>query len=207
MLRWATLLGVLATLAGVVSAQPVLELEADRIVLARLPPVLSDEEVARQLTTGLTATLAFRVEAGATVGGARVEIRYELWDEVFHVLTLGIDGRPNLQTLPSTEALEAWWAKLRLPVLDGDVASNAAQKVRVILDVVPFSHSEQLDTQRWFEQSVQRAEQGKNEGISHPAEGGESLGRVFSVLIATSIRRQALTRPLPGCANSSRCLD
>ena len=177
------------------AAQPSLELEDGKVVLGALPPVLADEEVTRQLTTGLTATLAFRVEAAGAVGGARVEIRYELWDEEFYVTTVGIDGRPSRATVPSREALDAWWAGLRLAVFDaGSAPDPAPESARVILEVVPFSHSEQLDTQRWFEESVQRAEQGKNEGISRSAEGGEeSLGRVFGVLIATSIRRRAVT--------------
>jgi hypothetical protein len=165
-----------------------------------LPPILSDDEVARQLTTGLTATLAFRAEtsaatSGKMVGGARVEIRYELWDEIFHVATLEIDGPPRRQKIPSWEELELWWSKLDLAVLNiSNMSPDRSRQIRLTLDVLPFSHSEQLDTQKWFEESVQRAEQGKNEGISQSAEGGEeSLGRVFSVLIATSIRRQALT--------------
>lgn len=193
MARIVFALSVLAAAAGAALAQPSLEWNDGRVMLGALPPVLVDEQVERQLTTGLTATLAFRVEAGGAVGGARVEIRYELWDEVFHVTTLGIDGRPQRETIVSRGDLDAWWAELSLPVFDDETPFDDAGTVRVILEVVPFSHSEQLDTQRWFEQSVQRAEEGRNEGISHPAEGDESLGRVFSVLIATSIRRQALT--------------
>jgi hypothetical protein len=190
--------GLLMLAAVAVDAQPELELEGGRVVLGDLPPVLADDEVTRQLTTGLTATLAFRVEVAGIVGGCRIEIRYELWDEVFHVTTLEIDRPPASTTLASREALEEWWSRLRLAVVDPTVLDAASrpppQVARVILEVVPFSHSEQLDTQRWFEESVQRAEQGKNEGISRSTEGGEeSLGRVFSVLIATSIRRRAVT--------------
>ena len=191
---WSLL--VLITAAAAAAAQPSLELEDGELVLSSLPPVLADAEVTRQLTTGLTATLAFRVEANGVVGGARIEIRYELWDEVFHVTTVEIDGRPTRATLTSREALDGWWSGLQLAVLEAaDSAPGAAPNTaRVILEVVPFSHSEQLDTRRWFEESVQRAEQDKNEGISRSAEGGdESLGRVFSVLIATSIRRRAVT--------------
>jgi len=191
---WSLL--VLITAAAAAAAQPSLELEDGELVLSSLPPVLADAEVTRQLTTGLTATLAFRVEANGVVGGARIEIRYELWDEVFHVTTVEIDGRPTSATLTSREALDEWWSGLQLAVLEAaDSAPGAAPNTaRVILEVVPFSHSEQLDTRRWFEESVQRAEQDKNEGISRSAEGGdESLGRVFSVLIATSIRRRAVT--------------
>ena len=95
--------------------------------------------------------------------------------------------------MATQEVLQVYGTQLLFADHSGDFGA-APNTARVILEVVPFSHSEQLDTRRWFEESVQRAEQDKNEGISRSAEGGdESLGRVFSVLIATSIRRRAVT--------------
>ena len=66
-------------------------------VLAGLPPILAGSEVKEHLTTGLTTTfvlkLTSRDAAGKKIVGAgRVQVRYELWDEVFYVATLGIDG-------------------------------------------------------------------------------------------------------------------
>ena len=172
--------------------------EPSRLLLVTPPPILAEPEVARQLTTGLTATLAFRVEVAGVpesegVGGARVEVRYELWDEVFHVRSLDAGGRAQQVTIASSAELESWWSEQRFVVLE-PAPSIAVQPrtARVTLDVVPFSHSEQLDTQRWFEEAVLRNEGAGSEAAQSAQGGNESLGRVFSVLLATSIRRQAL---------------
>jgi len=167
--------------------------------LSDLPPILGDEKVAPELTKGLTTTFLFRVEAlngraGRGTGGARVEVRYELWDEVFHILILATDGRPRREQVDSMEALHSWWGALRLPVLSADGSGSAVgRRMRVSLDVVPFSRAEESDTQRWFAESVRRAEVGTADSSAGIGES-ESLddAGVFELLIATSIRRRPL---------------
>jgi hypothetical protein len=203
----ATWVLALVALALPARAQPVLEVDAaDRLLLTRPPPVLLDARVKRHLTTGLTVTLAFRVEVPAAggkerVGNARVDVRFELWDEVFHLQRSDLEVRDEPALAPSLEELERWWRNLRLPILDLGAVRTRATRARVILDVIPFSRAEQLDAQRWLEESLRRA--GTGGDGSRAAEGGEeSLDRVVGVLLATSIRRQALTTfrwnvPLP----------
>lgn len=191
---------LLTSAAG--ATEPALEVDGEHnLLLHGLPPILEEEEVHRQLTTGLTTSFAFRTDLlqtrnGKSIGGARVDIRYELWDEDFHVLAVGIDGRPRRHVVASLDELLVWWRELHLPILDLDsLAAEPAidAAVRITLDVVPFSHSEQVDTQRWFSESVTRAGQNRTDGTSSsPDDGEDSLGRVFGVLMATSIQRRAL---------------
>lgn len=174
--------------------------EAGRWVLTRLPPVLDREEVAPQLTRGLTTTFVFVVDLVGVrdddqAGGARIEIRYELWDELFDVVAMGVDGRPMRAEIASMEELREWWGEVRIAVVDrAPTTVEERVRARVRLDIVPFSQSEQVDTQRWFAKSVSSAELARSEGLSTAVDGSEDqTGGVLSVLIATSIRRRPMT--------------
>ena len=180
------------------AAEPSLGLDpARRLLLIDLPPVLAETEVERQLTTGLTTTFVFRVEldrggSGRVAGGARVEVRYELWDEVFHTTVLDARGIARGQ-VPSLEELAGWWHELRLAVLAATAQPPPTGRARVTLEVVPFSQAEAADTQRWFADAVAKAGSSGGEGISSPDDREDSLGQVFSVLLATSIQRHPVT--------------
>ncbi len=70
----------------------------------------------------------------------------------------------------------------------------AERRTRVVLDVVPFSQAERDDTERWFSEVIgAAARSGEEETERSPDDREESLGRVLSVMIATSIQRRALT--------------
>ncbi len=194
---------------------PRLELVDGQLVLTALPPILDDEEVRPHLTSGLTTTLAFRVELrdahGRKIEGtARAEIRYELWDDVFTVVSWcpfgatatfqppdpgagsGDFGQLERRTLESRAALRDWWRHLRLVVASGlDPLDQGSG--RVFADVVPFSEAEQDDTQRWFSESIDEARRSSAEDVSLSAdERAETLSRTFNLLMATSIRRRAV---------------
>jgi len=193
----ALLLGLAA--AAVAQDVPRLELQGDRhFVLSGLPPLLADETVEPQLRTGLTSTFVFRVSApgvqgGKSRGGARLEIRYDLWDEIFHVAKLEITGEVERLTLDPGQALVEWWDGLRLIVLDAQTVRATANQARVELDLLPFSRWEELDTQRWYSESVKRAEHNPDgEGVRSPSGDSNSMEQVFGLLIATSIRRRPL---------------
>lgn len=166
------------------------------VVLSGLPPILADDEVRAQLETGLTTTLLFHLEPRDRDAptGARVEIRYELWDEVFHVAAVTADGRLERSVLASFEDLGEWWSRLKLVVVAPGTSWRAGRRARVVLDVVPFSQAERDDTERWFSEVIAAAAgSGREEVDRSPDDREESLGSVLSVLIATSIQRRALT--------------
>lgn len=165
-----------------------------RLWLRGLPPLLGREPLARQLESGLTTVLALTVEAEeGVIGGAEIRIRYELWDEVFRVAVAtpaAADSEPEGRELESADALDRWWRALRLAVGD---APAVGSEVRVTLAAVPFSRSEQLDTQRWLAESARRAERGQAGDPGTPLAEGDAVERVLTTLIATSIRRRPLT--------------
>lgn len=204
-LRLATLL------AGLLLAIPVLG--ADRPLapprlqktqegvwkLGSLPPILGEEEVRPHLLTGLTTTLSLRVQARnspgtRSLGGARVDVRYELWDEVFHVVAVGIDGRSERRIFENLEALAGWWRELRLTVFPrGGPDPPGPWEVRVELELIPFSQAEQDDTRRWFSDSLQKATRSSAEEVARASdEDAENLGRVLNLVMATSIQRRPL---------------
>jgi hypothetical protein len=174
------------------AAAPALErVSGEGIVLTQLPPVLRQKEIRHHLGTGLTTTLAFEVRADKARGGARIDVRYELWDEVWLVTRADTSGRTQRARFPSFEQLESWWRDLRLEVLPARVGAGQARQAEVRLRIIPFSQSEQLDAQRWFSRSLATEPPNDSAGavsgvLSEPS------GDLFNLLLATSIGRPAL---------------
>lgn len=210
-------LAVAVPTAAASTVEPRLVREPDGgLALERLPPVLAEEDVARSLRSGLTTTVVVRVElltaAGAVAGGARIEVRFEPWDETYLTLVVGIDGRPGRAELADAEALAAWWRELRLRVVEAVSASTvtsapAAAPARVELDVLPFSQAERDDTQRWFSEALEGSGSTAAEAVGETASEGGGLRRAVQLLVATSIQRGAIAsrswrlpvqRPAPG---------
>ena len=196
---WALLLLLLAPAAlGAAPATPpapALEAARDGVALSRLPPILGDEEVRKQLGTGLTTSFAFeataRGEAGKLKGAARVDVRYDLWDEIYIVTRIDASGHAARVTLPSFERLAEWWRDARLILIRGPAAGAATVDVR--LKVIPFSQAEQLETQRWFSQALSAEKSGSAGAVSDAVEDQpESFSQVINLLMATSIGRPAL---------------
>lgn len=172
------------------------------LVVSGLPDVLSRPEVRPHLTTGLTTTFIVRVtasdETGSKAKGAgRVDIRWELWDEVFMTSALGGAGRVKPEALPSFERLVAWWRGLEIPVAAG-LAPGGRWQVKVEVSVVPFSRSEQRDAQRWFSDSLgedaraaPRAQAPDQAPVGEIDPGSASNG-LLDLLIVTSIKRPNL---------------
>lgn len=218
-MRFWILMALLCAVASQATAVPRLEEEKKagqiRWWLAGLPDLPNDQAVRPHLDTGLTTSFIFRLslrhQSGARVlGGARVEIRYDVWDEVYHVNRLGIDGVANHQALASFEDLRNWWRGLRLMVFDAPPQNLTGNgEVRLQIDLVPFSEQEGDDAQRWVSESMDRADSGSRgsaEEVTRSVdEPPEKLSRAFNLLMATSIQRRALeswrfqlSRPVEG---------
>ena len=195
-MRWALALLFLATRLAAVQA-PTIEAAREGLTLSRLPAVLNEAEVREQLKTGLTTSFIFETAArdarGAkTKGGARIDVRYDLWDEVYVVARIDASGRAVRTPPLSAEKLGEWWREARLLVIRPPAAGRAAG-VQVRLRVIPFSQAEQLDAQRWFSQALSAEKSGSAGALSEAVEDQpESLNQVLSLLMATSIGRPAL---------------
>lgn len=177
----------------------IVESQPEVWVLTGLPATLAEPEVKGHLTTGLTTSFVFRLSSrdaqGRRIRGvAQVQVRYDLWDEIFHVATLGFDGQVERTTLEDPDALHTWWKTLRLVVLDAArVDLRGSANVRLTLEVVPFSRSEQRDAQRWFSESLERSGRSSAEEMAESADDQpERLSRAINLLLATSIQRNAL---------------
>ncbi len=197
-MRWALALLFLASPLGAGAAQaPAIEAAHEGLILSRLPTILGEAEVHKQLGTGLTTSFVFETTArdarGAkTKGGARIDVRYELWDEVYIVTRVDASGRAQKTTLPSFEKLGEWWREARLVVIRPPAAGRAIG-VQVRLRVIPFSQAEQLDAQRWFSQALSAEKSGSAGALSEAVEDQpESFNQVLGLLMATSIGRPAL---------------
>ncbi len=185
-------LTLIVGLIGVAAwGQPVVRNEPSGHTVLGYPLVLKDEEVERHLKSGLTTTIAIVVEdeRKELIGGVQIDVRYELWDEVFKISLLDSYGRGSTFMLDSEDALETWWGELAVPVDTQD--STPLSKLRVKLTIIPFSRSEQAEVQRWYNDAVHRG--GRSRGSREGAlGGGDALDHVFGVLIATSIQRRPL---------------
>lgn len=149
------------------------------VVGATLPAaVLQNQTVKKQLSSGLTTTFLViaRQRELNRVTGARIEVRYDLWDEVWIVRRVEFDGKTDRQRLTSADALERWW---RTPVrlLATDAARVALQ---VDLSVLPFSAAEEEDARQWITKS----------GGVGTATGG---GGIIDALIGTTISAKPIT--------------
>ena len=196
--RWVLLLVALAgRLEAAQAPAPQVEVTREGLTISRLPPVLADPQVRQQLGTGLTTTFVFEATArgaagGKTKGGARVDVRYDLWDEVYVVSRFDASGRASRQVLPSFDRLAEWWREARL-VLVRPPAAAAARSVEVRLSVLPFSQAEQMETQRWFSQALSADKSGSAGAVSDAVEDQPaSFNQVLGLLLATSIGRNPL---------------
>jgi hypothetical protein len=194
--RWALLVLLLPLRLEAIQA-PALDAVRDGLELSHLPPLLGEAEVRKQLGTGLTTSLLFEATAKGTASGklrgaARVDVRYELWDEIYIVTRIDATGRAVRTTLPSFERLAHWWREARLVVIRGPAAASA-RSVEIRLRVIPFSQAEQLDAQRWFSQALSAEKSGSAGAVSEAVEDQpESFSQVINLLLATSIGRPAL---------------
>jgi hypothetical protein len=169
-------------------------------VVSGLPDILVRPEVRPHLTTGLTTTFIVRVTAnddtGRKIKGAgRADVRWELWDEVFLTAALGAAGRARTESLPSFERLAAWWRGLELPVAAG-LSPGGHWQVKVEVSVVPFSRSEQRDTQRWFSDTLGEGERpaprARTPDAPESVDEGPALSGLLDLLMVTSIKRPNL---------------
>jgi len=189
------LLGLIAAAAVLRAGDgPTLRLSRDGAFLAMLPPasVLVNSDVRPRLNNGLTTSFSFTVTLRDAVGsevkgGGRIDVRYELWEEVFLVHGIGIDGRRIEASLPSFDRLVAWWREQEVPVAPvKTVRRGGPWNVKLQVRVIPFSQGEQRDAQRWLSDSVRQGS-----ADSSAADSGRSTS-VLDFLVGTSIQRRAL---------------
>jgi hypothetical protein len=169
---------LLAALARAQQPQLGFTVQPGGVVAATLPAsILQDASVRKQLRSGLTTTFLFVTRQRDTrlLSGARIEIRYDLWDEVWIVQKVEHDRKSERQRLTSLEALEKWW---RTPLrMMATKASRVA--LQIDLSVLPFSAAEEADARQWIT---------KSGGVGTSSDAG-----LVDALIGTTISARPLT--------------
>lgn len=141
--------------------------------------ILQNASVKKQLASGLTTTFLLAAREGKNVSGARAEIRYDLWDEVWLVKRVEFDGTVDRQRLAGVEALEKWW---RAPVR---LLTTNADRITLQLDltVLPFSSAEEDDARQWITKSAGVGTRGAGTGLVETL-----IGTTISAKPITSFR-------------------
>lgn len=193
MMGWGFSLLVLLiapALAFAAPPPPMILLAAGGKAVSALPPQLVEvPEVKKHVMSGLTMNLLLSADGSAPHG--RLTIRYEPWDEVFHVEALGLDGTEETKTLRSLDELKGWISTPRF-ALPGRFDPGAA--VRIAASVVPFSASEEADAKRWLARSISRAPADVAEAAPPPGQRIDRIPSLFSAVIGSSIRRKPVLR-------------
>jgi hypothetical protein len=138
----AALLAVLL-LAAPQPDRPVLAVAGDRVFVALPPSILKQKEVRARLESALTTTFVVKTRDA----NARIEIRYDLWDDVYRVKRIDAAGRMSQQSVTAAQ-LEAWW---RTPIDIGRRGGEAAIDVELV--VLPFSAADESDARQWLSKS------------------------------------------------------
>lgn len=139
--------------------------------------VLTHAAVKKQLESALTTTFLVvgRVRGTTQTVASRIEIRYDLWDEVYSVRRIGSDRKVETKRV-SQDELTKWW---RTPVPVATLGARSAI-VDVEVTVLPFSAAEEDDARQWLS---------KSGGVGGAA--GKSSG-VVDALIGTTISAKPL---------------
>ncbi|MCG6963744.1 MAG: hypothetical protein LJE95_10795 [Acidobacteria bacterium] len=167
------------------------------VMVRHLAGMLDAPEVTRNLDSGLTNGFVIqasvhREREAAARGAARVDIRWELWDEVYLVDVVAFDGHVTHLKLASKDDLASWWSSAAFPVLSGrGLAAEGSAVVKLVVTFVPFSQSEVEAARRWVTQSGEETGSARN-GPNQPE--GRSSSAVVNLVVATSIVRRAILR-------------
>jgi hypothetical protein len=183
-------LAALGMAAGTPVRRPAAAISRNGALSITLPAdLLRSAEVTEQLTSGLTTTFTLAVSAndghGTTKGGARIDIRLELWEEKYLVTITGPTGEESKLTLGSRPELEQWWSVYPLMVIPPRSYKSAAD-VQVTLRMLPFSAREQSDTRRWLSRTLSASKSAGDE------RDGERSADVLRIIVETSVRRRPL---------------
>lgn len=147
----ALVVAVLTAPALFAQQRPGVAVSGDRLMLTLPASILARKEVRRQLDSALTTTFIVKTRIRGTKeeAAARLEIRYDLWDEVFHVKRHEPPARVSQQRITGAALLEQWW---RTPV-SLPLARQGPSTIDIELIVLPFSVAEESDAREWLSKS------------------------------------------------------
>jgi len=186
----SVLLALLLAAAGGGERRPTAALSPAGALTITLPAeLMRSQEVQQQLTSGLTTVFVVDVNAEdghrSTKGGARIDIRFELWEEKYLVSLIDGTGQERKLTFASEGALRQWWSDNPLTVTPPRPYGRRVE-VKVTLTMLPFSSQEQSDTQRWLSRTLSASS--ARDADPSPAQSAELL----RIIVQSSTRRRPL---------------
>ena len=149
--------------------------------------MLQSKEVRKHMTSGLTTAFVILATAADVEGGARVTVRYELWDETYLVRTRDATGKETNVTLASEAKLSEWWSTTALPVIRHGATTP---RVALTVKVLPFSAREQEETQRWLSRMFTSMQSVKDAPVDKRSDAGAA--KILDVIVSTSIQRRPI---------------
>ena len=185
----ALVLALLAATAHDEARRPAANITAEGTIAVTLPQkLIRSREVKEQLTSGLTTTfilsLAANDRAGAVHGGARLDVRLDLWEEKYLISIATPNGLQKI-SLDSEKALEEWWSENWLVVTTPRQLQKGLD-LELRLQMLPFSAREQIETERWLSRTLSSNRVG--DGERTPAQSAE----ILRIIVETSVRRDPL---------------
>lgn len=188
--RAGVLLAMLALGAGGASPRPKAAIARSGALTITLPAaLLRSREVRQQLTSGLTTVFILAVDAKddgrTTKGGAKIDVRFALWEEQYLVTLTDPTGQERKLTFAGETELARWWGEHPVVVIPPRRFGPRVD-VEVKLKMLPFSSQEQSDTQRWLSRTLS-ANRGPTGEVT-PAQSAE----ILRIIVETSIRRRPL---------------
>lgn len=145
--------------------------------------LLNEPALADNLQSGLTTILRITVreKRGQREQSFQLAIRYDLWDEVYLIAESRSDGPAARHKANADGGLESWWRAQRFQV--AKLVTDRDGIWLIAVEVLPFSVSEQQQTQAWLARTTGEAES------SSP--GGDGI---LAAIVSTSIKRKPLQR-------------
>ncbi|MGA7616939.1 MAG: hypothetical protein WBX15_17345 [Thermoanaerobaculia bacterium] len=186
----------LAPFVALAGDVPVARRIDDQIAVILPSSLLSKEIIQERLQSGLTTTFLVDAKFGGAARQARIEVRYDPWDEVYLARVVDGSGRSDLLRVGDLQALRAWWTAQPLRLFS--VARGEPGRVMVGLRVLPFSPSEEQETRDWIGEAAGLTSRGASEAADISKEdntrNAPGSGGIIDALIATSIQaRPVLT--------------
>ena len=187
-------IAVFAAPAAVSQQQSLLRavLNGDKIDVTLPVSAFRSEQFSKYLASGLTTAIIVSAEDENGRGNraaVRIEIRYDLWDEIYRVMKRDIAGTTEQLTLPTTARLNEWLTTTPFHVIDGR-DGRIPVMLRVGVDVIPFSATEQAEAQRWLLHSMRDAETRQLGGAV--ATAPDETAGAFDRMIAGSVQPKAV---------------
>ena len=160
--------------------------------------LLQDAGLQKKLYSGLTTTFEleaeFKPKQRDTKHYALLQVRYEIWEEIFIVRRIEASGKAAQGKFTSLEEAAAWFQEEPLRIAPKQ-AGNARQ-LTVRCRVIPFSRGEERIAEDWFANVLRvpdavttgQVDRTTERSLTDSGDGGG----IFEVLMSKSIRRKSI---------------